>query len=83
MNIDFRGFVGMAAPVKTPKPIVEYLNRELNAVLQTDAFKSRMAALGMSVVPAADNTPEKYDAFLRRETKRQAEIVKLVGKPAQ
>ena len=23
-DIDFRGFVGLSAPVKTPKPIVEY-----------------------------------------------------------
>ena len=31
----------------------------------------------MTPVPLADNTPEKYDAFLRKETVRQGEIVKL------
>jgi tripartite-type tricarboxylate transporter receptor subunit TctC len=74
-KIDFRGFVGLAAPVKTPKPIIEYLNKQLNAVVQSDSFKSRMAALGMTV--PADNTPEKYDAFIREETVRQGEIAKL------
>jgi tripartite-type tricarboxylate transporter receptor subunit TctC len=83
IDMDFRGFVGMSAPAKTPKPIVEYLNRQLNAVLQTEAFKSRMAALGMTVVPASENTPEKYDAFMRRETERQRGIVKLVGQSPQ
>jgi tripartite-type tricarboxylate transporter receptor subunit TctC len=74
-KVDFRGFVGLSAPVKTPKPIVEYLNKQLNAVVQSDAFKSRVAALGMTV--PADNTPAKYDAFIRQEIVRQGEIAKL------
>ncbi len=77
-KIDFRGFVGLSAPVKTPKPIVEYLNKQLNAVVQSDDFKKRMSALGMSAPPAAENTPAKYDAYMRSETARQGEIVKLV-----
>jgi tripartite-type tricarboxylate transporter receptor subunit TctC len=76
-KIDFRGFVGLAAPAKTPKPIIEYLNQQLNAVVQSDAFKSRMAALGMTV--PADNTPEKYDSYLRAEIVRQGELAQLTG----
>jgi len=56
-KIDTRGFVGLGAPAKTPKPIVAYLNKHLNEVLQTDAFKKPMAELGMAPPPAADNTP--------------------------
>jgi tripartite-type tricarboxylate transporter receptor subunit TctC len=52
-KIDFRGFVGLSAPAKTPKPIIEYLSKQLNEVVQSDMFKSRMAALGMSVPPAS------------------------------
>jgi tripartite-type tricarboxylate transporter receptor subunit TctC len=76
-QIDFRGFVGLAAPARTPKPIVEYLNKRLNAVVQSDAFKSRMAALGMTV--PADNSPENYDSYIRAETLRQGELAKLTG----
>jgi tripartite-type tricarboxylate transporter receptor subunit TctC len=76
-DIDFRGFVGLAAPAKTPKPIIEYLNKELNEVAQSDLFKKRMGELGMTV--PAENTPEKYDAYLRAETVRQGEIAKLTG----
>ena len=76
-KIDFRGFVGIAAPKGTPRPIVELLNKHLNEVARSDAFQSRMAALGMTPVPVADNTPEKYDAFLRKELVRQGEIAKL------
>jgi tripartite-type tricarboxylate transporter receptor subunit TctC len=80
-KIDFRGFVGLAAPAKTPKPIVEYLNKQLNAVVLSDTFKSRMAVLGMTV--PADNTPEKYDSFMRVETVRQGELAKLTGQALQ
>jgi len=76
-NIDFRGFVGLSAPAKTPKAIVQKLNKALNEVAESEGFKSRMAALGMVPMPAADNTTEKYDAFLRKEIERQGGIVKM------
>jgi tripartite-type tricarboxylate transporter receptor subunit TctC len=80
-DIDFRGFVGLAAPARTPKPIIDYLSKELNAVTQSDLFKQRMGELGMTV--PAENTPEKYDAHLRAETARQGEIAKLTGAALQ
>ena len=42
-NFDFRGFVGLAAPAKTPTPIIAYLNKQLNDVVQSELFKKRMA----------------------------------------
>ena len=79
LNIDVRGFVGLGAPAKTPKPIVAYLNKHLNEVLRTDTFKKPMAALGMAPPPAADNTPEKFDKFLRDEIARQGVLAELTG----
>ncbi len=78
-NFDHRGFVGLAAPVKTPKEIVAFLNKALNDVVQTDDFKKRMEALGMTVPAAAENTPEKFDAFMRAATERQAAFAKMSG----
>ena len=78
-NIDVRGFVGLGAPARTPKPIVAYLNKHLNEVLQTDRFKKPMAALGMAPPPAADNTPEKFDKFMRDEIARQGVLAELTG----
>ena len=76
-NFDYRGFVGLAAPAKTPAPIVAFLNKHLNEVVQSEAFRQRMEALGMTV--PADNTPEKLAEFMRRETTRQGELAKLSG----
>jgi tripartite-type tricarboxylate transporter receptor subunit TctC len=76
-NFDYRGFVGLAAPAKTPPTIVAFLNKELNAVVQSQPFRERMEALGMTV--PTDNTPEKLADYMRNETVRQAALAKLSG----
>jgi tripartite-type tricarboxylate transporter receptor subunit TctC len=76
-NFDYSGFVGLAAPAKTPAPIVAYLNKELNAVVQSPEFRNRMAALGMTV--PTDNTPERLADYMRRETVRQGALAALTG----
>jgi tripartite-type tricarboxylate transporter receptor subunit TctC len=76
-GFDHRGFVGLAAPLKTPPQIVMLLNKHLNEAIRTDAFKIRMEALGMTI--PNDNTPEKFAEFMRRERDRQADLAKLSG----
>ena len=76
-NFDYRGFVGLAAPAKTPPPIIAYLNKALNDVVQSQEFRSRMEALGMTV--PADNTPEHLADYMRRETVRQGDLAALTG----
>jgi tripartite-type tricarboxylate transporter receptor subunit TctC len=78
-NFDHRGFVGLAAPAKTPPAVIAYLNKALNDVVQSELFKKRMGELGMTVPARADNTPEYLLAFMRRETARQAAFSKLTG----
>ena len=67
--------------VATAIALIERVNPQLNAVVQTDLFKKRMADLGMSVPPAADNTPEKYEAYIRAEIVKQGEVAKIMGVP--
>jgi tripartite-type tricarboxylate transporter receptor subunit TctC len=76
-NFDYGGFVGLAAPARTPAPIIDYLNKQLNDVVQSQAFRSRMEALGMSV--PADNTPAGLADYMRRETVRQGALAALTG----
>ena len=76
-NFDYRGFVGLAAPAKTPAQIIAYLNKQLNDVVQSEAFRSRMAALGMTV--PSINTPEALADYMRRETARQGQLAALTG----
>jgi tripartite-type tricarboxylate transporter receptor subunit TctC len=76
-NFDYSGFVGLAAPAKTPAPVIAFLNKQLNDVVQSKEFKSRMEALGMTV--PAENTPEGLADYMRRETVRQGALAALTG----
>jgi tripartite-type tricarboxylate transporter receptor subunit TctC len=76
-GFDHRGFVGLAAPGKTPAPIVAFLNKHLNDSINSDTFRRRMEPLGMTI--PTDNTPERFADFMRRETVRQGELAKLSG----
>ena len=78
-NFDHRGFVGLAAPAKTPPQVVALLNKALNRAASSDLFRARMDALGMTVPDATENTPETFAAFMRKESARQAELAKLSG----
>ena len=78
-NFDYGGFVGLAAPAKTPPAIIAYLSKALNDVVQSRGLKDRMTALGMSVPPAAQNTPQYLADYMRRETARQAPLAALTG----
>jgi tripartite-type tricarboxylate transporter receptor subunit TctC len=62
-----------------PKEAVAFLNKALNEAIQSDLFKSRMGALGMTVPDTKTNTPENYEAFMRAENERQAALAKLSG----
>jgi tripartite-type tricarboxylate transporter receptor subunit TctC len=76
-GVDHRGFVGLAAPGKTPASIVAFLNKHLNDAIHSGAFRTRMEPLGMTI--PADNTPEQFAEFMRRENAKQAELARLSG----
>ena len=78
-NFNHSGFVGLVGPAKLPQPIVAALLKALNESIHSDLFKTRLAALGMTIPDAASNTPENFAAFMRGETKRQADLAKLTG----
>ena len=78
-GFDHSGFVGLAAPGKTPAPILAFLNKHLNEAIGSPAFRQRLDPLGMSVPEPGANTPEKFAEFMRREIGRQAELAKLSG----
>jgi len=72
----YQFWVGSFAPAKTPKAIVERLNREVVAALQVKETADRIIALGGSPMPM---TPAEFDAFVRREIALNGEIVKASG----
>src|SRR6266545_4428614 len=58
------GWWGMLAPVKTPRPVVSLLNREIRAVL--DVAEVRRNLIGQGMDPAG-GTPEEFAALIKAE----------------
>jgi tripartite-type tricarboxylate transporter receptor subunit TctC len=76
-GFDHRGFVGLAAPGKTPPSIIAFLNAHLNAAINSQSFRRRTEPLGMTI--PTDNTPENFAEFMRRENVRQTDLARLSG----
>ncbi|WP_077001847.1 tripartite tricarboxylate transporter substrate binding protein [Variovorax sp. KK3] len=70
------GWLGIFAPAKAPKPIVDKLGATLNKVLQTPELKASMAELGYE---ATGLSGAKFDELVRADTARWGKVVKDMG----
>jgi tripartite-type tricarboxylate transporter receptor subunit TctC len=73
---DAASWGAVLAPAGTPKSVIEKLNREIVAVLQSDAVKARMASFGSEVVAG---TPDELLAALQTEEKRYGALIRELG----
>jgi tripartite-type tricarboxylate transporter receptor subunit TctC len=69
-------WLGVGAPRNTPAPIVDRLNREINAVLSDPRMKARLADLGGTVLAGS---PADFGKLIVDETEKWAKVVKLSG----
>src|SRR5260370_13369866 len=60
----FDFWIGLLAPARTPRQIVDKLNGDITAVLQTPELSERLSRLGAEPMPM---TPEQFDAYMRSE----------------
>lgn len=77
---EFNFWIGMMAPAKTPKDIINRLNDEVVKALNTPEVKERFAALGAD---AWTLKPEQFDAYIKEEIKTNAVLVKAAGLEVQ
>jgi tripartite-type tricarboxylate transporter receptor subunit TctC len=71
---------GIAAPAKTPREIVDTLNKEIGAALADARLEARLADLGGAVLPGS---PADFHKLVSEEIEKWAKVVKFVGlKPA-
>ena len=75
-GFDVVSWVGILAPVKTPRPVVDKLQRELAAVLKTQQVRERYGALGIDPV---GNTPEQFTEQIKADLARWEKVVKAAG----
>jgi tripartite-type tricarboxylate transporter receptor subunit TctC len=70
----------LAAPAKTPRDVVDRLNRELQAALAGADLKQKLAELN---VDARSSTPEQLRELLASETRRWSGVIERAGIPRQ
>ncbi|HUL94184.1 MAG TPA: tripartite tricarboxylate transporter substrate binding protein [Burkholderiales bacterium] len=67
---------GLFLPAKTPRDIVDKLNRETLKALQAPKLREKLAGLGLDPMVM---TPEEFDAYVRREVALNAALVRAIG----
>jgi len=70
------GWIGLAAPAKTPPAILDKLNAEVRKMLQDPAVKEKMASLAFT--PVGD-TREQFGAFMRSEIAKWSKVAHASG----
>lgn len=73
----FDFWIGLLAPAKTPRAIVNKLNAEVAKALALPDVKERMAKLGAESLPM---TPEQFDAYIKDEFATLGAVMKSAPK---
>ena len=79
-GFDVSSWVGILAPAQTPRPIVDKLNRELNAVLASPEIVEKLATLGIAATP---ETPDAFAAQIKADLAKYGKVVKAAGIKAE
>ena len=73
------GWIGLAAPAKTPVAILDKLNGEIRKMLQDPAVQARLEQLAFT--PVGDSRQE-FAAFIRAEIAKWSQVAKASGAKA-
>jgi len=73
-------WIGIMAPKGTPKEVVTFLNSHINKVINKPEV--REVWLKQGAVPLV-KTPEEFDAYLRKDIEKWANVVKVSGAKIQ
>ncbi|MFZ9149739.1 MAG: Bug family tripartite tricarboxylate transporter substrate binding protein [Burkholderiales bacterium] len=67
---------GMMAPADTPKPIINRLQKDLNAVLNNSSVRDQLASQGIESAPS---TPEEFTNYIRSETAKWSKVIRAAN----
>jgi tripartite-type tricarboxylate transporter receptor subunit TctC len=64
---DISSWIAIVAPARTPRPIIDKIQREVASMYSDPILYSRLEKAGINAI---SSTPEEFDAFFRREAVR-------------
>ncbi len=71
-DFDVRVWYGLLAPAKTPKPIIQTLNTELNKILALKDVQDALAAQGATAMPT---TPAQFSQTIAADYKKWRSVI--------
>jgi tripartite-type tricarboxylate transporter receptor subunit TctC len=71
-GVDVQQWYGFFAPAKTPKPVIDQLNKVLNEVLADKSVVQRLEGHGAEV---STMTPEQMRSFVQQEQVKWKKVV--------
>jgi tripartite-type tricarboxylate transporter receptor subunit TctC len=75
-GFDANNWYGVLVPAKTPRPIINRLNKEINAVLKMPDVTKILFASGLDAAPT---TPEVFGAYIKSEKEKWEKVIKAAG----
>lgn len=77
---EYNTWYGLLVPAKTPRAVVQKLNKATVAVLNSDKTRQRYTAQGVDAIPS---TSEQFVAHLASEIKKWTKVVRAAKIPQQ
>jgi tripartite-type tricarboxylate transporter receptor subunit TctC len=81
-DFEATAWFGVQAPARAPPAVVARLGAELDAVTRDPVYRARIAELGgdpPGLTPGDGTSPAAFDAFIRAEIAKWAEVVRVSG----
>jgi tripartite-type tricarboxylate transporter receptor subunit TctC len=75
-NAEFPIWIGMLAPARTPRPIVDRLNAETAKALNMPALRDKLSKAGVAPLLM---TPDDFSARIRKEVAENIAVAKAAG----
>lgn len=79
-DFEASSWVALLAPAKTPRAVIEKLNKELNAVLSDPVIVQKLGTLGIVATPGS---PEQLANQIRVDLDKYGKVVKSAGIKAE
>jgi tripartite-type tricarboxylate transporter receptor subunit TctC len=81
-EVEATAWFGVQAPARTPRPIIERLGAEIDAITKEPETRAKIAELGgmaPGLTPDGGTSPETFERFIQAEIAKWTEVVRRSG----
>ena len=85
-EVEATAWFGVQVPARTPKPIIDRLGSEIDAVVKEPETRAKIADLGglaPGLTPDGGTTPAAFEQFIQAEIAKWTEVVRKSGATAE